>query len=312
MVLETKPKMTYNDKGKTKKKSSATTVKQTTTPKEDHLTEQVSPSKSPTTTMKTKNNGEQKAIEYFNKNRIRFYPIKFNGSEPSEKMKNHLYSFYSQTWFSKGQLKAVDLNYNMFMQGYNLSDLQKVDKAIDKTIKKDQRALSFNKVEKVEEVIDSSDIITPETDRTGIEGEAEKVIFVKHCLEVLRTGDQEAVYERLKARYPELQEDSYGNLYNIKPDTVLLNAHMDNVGKEDNKMCKHITIFKDEKGKYFFANTIKDENGKEKDYNIGADDKIGVAIMTYLYDKMPDKVSVLFTRDEESGCRGSEDFMKNH
>ena len=96
-----------------------------------------------------------------------------------------------------------------------------------------------------------------------------------------------------------LQMDDYGNLYLINPGTPLLCAHMDTVQKATD-VAK--------------INTIYNRWWKIKWDNIviGADDKAGIALAMEMYEWFGDKVSLLFTRQEETGCNWSRHFCDNN
>jgi len=82
----------------------------------------------------------------------------------------------------------------------------------------------------------------------------EKDNFEIRLMKILKLKDQQDVCIFLYTNFPNLQQDGYGNLYDIKTDRVrpLLNAHMDNVGsKEANNNVKH----------------VKNYNGVIKSYN---------------------------------------------
>lgn len=97
--------------------------------------------------------------------------------------------------------------------------------------------------------------------------------------ELLVLPDEDAVREHLLQVVPELKQDMNGNLYNIKPNTPCMVAHMDNVGKEDSHKNLHTLSFKtenyveDEPNGRLIINASTTSNKKETTYNIGADDK---------------------------------------
>lgn len=128
--------------------------------------------------------------------------------------------------------------------------------------------------------------------------------FDEWLLTILRLWQQDNVSTRLQKEFPELQVDWYGNLYCIADDMrPLLNAHMDNVGSETaNSHASYIDI----------EGSIIRNLHNWQTWNIGADDKVGIAIATWIYKHNKDKVNVVFTRDEETGCLGSEYFLKHH
>lgn len=75
-------------------------------------------------------------------------------------------------------------------------------------------------------------------------------------------------------------------IYNLYPDTPLICAHMDQVGKTP---ITEVYISLDKS--CIFANG-----------NLGADDKNGVWILLKLLEKFKDKVSFIFSTGEENGC----------
>lgn len=113
-----------------------------------------------------------------------------------------------------------------------------------------------------------------------------------------------AVIQHLKSWKKELNRDKKGNLFIIKPNTILLCAHMDTVGSYTAQChVDNIGIFKDEELK---------EDVICGSHNIGADDKCGIAIAMELYEKYPERFSLLFTVQEESGGGGVKEFIKNN
>lgn len=120
--------------------------------------------------------------------------------------------------------------------------------------------------------------------------------------------------EQMKDKYPEqnvinylkswnknLQQDSYWNLYIINPWTPLLSAHMDTVQTSDDTIwMPHIQINK-KKWTISYNNSI-----------IWWDDKCGIALAMQLYEKYWDKVSLLFSRQEEVWHLWASDFCRNH
>lgn len=121
---------------------------------------------------------------------------------------------------------------------------------------------------------------------------------VKKCFNLLKLEQlydskklaEQNVITYLRLWNPRLKSDSYGNLYLINPWTPILNAHMDTVQKtDDTSWCtKKLKIKKD---KISAKNCI-----------IWWDDKCWIAIAMQIYEEMWDKVSLLFTRQEEVWC----------
>ena len=96
-----------------------------------------------------------------------------------------------------------------------------------------------------------------------------------------------------------LNMDEYGNLYLINPGTPLLCAHMDTVQKEDDVAKLHTL-------------RLKDWIIKANDAIIGWDDKCWIAIAMELYEKLWNKVSLLFTRQEEVWMIWAGKFCEKH
>ena len=134
-----------------------------------------------------------------------------------------------------------------------------------------------------------------------------KMWVVKKCFNLIKLEQlygkndipEKNVISYLRQRNPRLKMDLYGNLYLINPWTPILNAHMDTVqGKSDTKWCtKKLKLKKD---KISAKNCI-----------IWWDDKCWIAIAMQLYEEMWDKISLLFTRQEEVWCLGIKEFVKN-
>lgn len=130
--------------------------------------------------------------------------------------------------------------------------------------------------------------------------------LVKKVLKLLRTEqlNKETHPERNIIHYlrmwnKDLSMDDYGNLYLINPGTPLICAHMDTVQKDDDVLKIHTITLKN--------NIIKWDN-----IIIWADDKAGIAMAMELYELFWNKISLLFTRQEETGCNWSKDFCTNH
>lgn len=96
-----------------------------------------------------------------------------------------------------------------------------------------------------------------------------------------------------------LQMDGYWNLFLINEWTPLICAHMDTVQKTTDvaKVC-----------------TIRNRDWKIKWDNIiiWADDKAWIALAMEMYEWFGDKISLLFTRQEETGCNWSRYFCDTH
>ena len=130
--------------------------------------------------------------------------------------------------------------------------------------------------------------------------------IVRKVLKLLRTEQlnkgqcpERNIIQYLRMWNKNLSMDDYGNLYLINPGTPLICAHMDTVQKDDD-VAKLSTIHQR-------GDEIKWDN-----IIIGADDKAGIAMAMELYELFWNKVSLLFTRQEETGCNGSRDFCTNH
>ena len=129
---------------------------------------------------------------------------------------------------------------------------------------------------------------------------------VKKCFKLLQLRQhfdkgfpEREVIAYLKSWNPKLKQDWYGNLYLINPGTPLLNAHMDTVQSQQcvNNL-KSLRIFK-----WII---------RAKDAVIGWDDKCWIAIAMEMYERLWDKVSLLFTRQEEVWAVGASNFVANH
>lgn len=112
---------------------------------------------------------------------------------------------------------------------------------------------------------------------------------------------EQEVISYLKSWNNKLKQDEYGNLYLINPWTPLLSAHMDTVqGRDDVVWMPKIKISK-KKWTISYNNSI-----------IGWDDKCWIAIAMELYEKYWDKVSLIFSRQEETGHRWASAFCEKH
>lgn len=128
---------------------------------------------------------------------------------------------------------------------------------------------------------------------------------VKKCFRLLQLRQhfdwipEREVIAYLKSWNSKLKQDEYGNLYLINPGTPLLNAHMDTVQSEQcvNRM-----------------NTLRLRNWviSANDAIIWGDDKCWIAIAMEIYEKLWNKVSLLFTRQEETWCHWARNFVENH
>lgn len=130
--------------------------------------------------------------------------------------------------------------------------------------------------------------------------------IVRKVLKLLRTEqlNKEQCPERWVIQYlrmwnKDLSMDDYGNLYLINPGTPLICAHMDTVQKDDD-VTKLNTI------------RVRWDEIKWDNIIIWADDKAGIAMAMELYELFGNKISLLFTRQEETGCNWSRDFCTNH
>jgi len=129
---------------------------------------------------------------------------------------------------------------------------------------------------------------------------------VKKCFKLIQLRQhfdkgfsEREVIAYLKSWNPKLKQDGYGNLYLINPGTPLLNAHMDTV---QSQQC---------------VNNLKSLRLvkwiiRAKDAVIGWDDKCWIAIAMEIYERLWDKVSLLFTRQEEVWAVGASNFVDNH
>lgn len=129
---------------------------------------------------------------------------------------------------------------------------------------------------------------------------------VKKCFKLLQlkqhfdTGlPEREVISYLKSWNNKLKSDEYGNLFLINPGTPLLCAHMDTV---QSQACVNN------------LHTLRLRNWtiSAKDAVIGGDDKCWVAIAMEIYEKLWNKVSLLFTRQEETWANGAWAFVANH
>ena len=128
---------------------------------------------------------------------------------------------------------------------------------------------------------------------------------VKKCFKLLslkQTFDkcpEQNVIRLLRSWNWALKQDEYGNLYLINPGTPLICAHMDTVQRQDSVDKIH---------------TLRLVNGIIKADNaiIGWDDKCWIAIAMEMYEKLGNKISLLFTRQEETWCNWARHFCNYH
>lgn len=131
---------------------------------------------------------------------------------------------------------------------------------------------------------------------------------VKKCFRLIQLKqhfDKKGYPEReviayLKSWNPKLKQDAYGNLYLINPGTPLLNAHMDTVQSE--QCVKNLSSLRLKNWMIWCM----------KPAVIGWDDKCWIAIAMELYEKLWNKVSLLFTRQEETGMNWAWAFVTSH
>ena len=128
---------------------------------------------------------------------------------------------------------------------------------------------------------------------------------VKKCFKLLKLRQHfDNIPEREVVAYlrnwnMKLKSDNYWNLYLINPGTPLICAHMDTVQKEDS-VDRLWTL----RLNHWFI--------KADDAIIWGDDKCWIAIAMELYEQLWDRISLLFTRQEETGCNWARDFCTNH
>ena len=130
---------------------------------------------------------------------------------------------------------------------------------------------------------------------------------VKKCFRLIQLKQhfdkglpEREVIAYLKSWNNKLKSDEYGNLYLINPGTPLLNAHMDTVQSE--QCVKNLDSLR-------LRNWII---SCTKDAVIWGDDKCWIAIAMEIYEKLWNKVSLLFTRQEETGCNWAREFVTKH
>lgn len=131
---------------------------------------------------------------------------------------------------------------------------------------------------------------------------------VKKCFRLIQLKqhfDKKGYPEReviayLKSWNNKLKSDEYGNLFLINPGTPLLNAHMDTVQSE--QCVKNL-------------DSLRLKNwmiGCTKPAVIWGDDKCWIAIAMEIYEKLWNKVSLLFTRQEETWMNWAREFVAKH
>lgn len=112
---------------------------------------------------------------------------------------------------------------------------------------------------------------------------------------------EQNVINYLKSWNKNLKQDSYGNLYLINPWTPLLSAHMDTVQCESDVVWMPKIHINKKKWTISYNNSI-----------IGWDDKCWIALAMQLYEKYWDKVSLLFSRQEEKWHLWASEFCTYH
>jgi len=125
-----------------------------------------------------------------------------------------------------------------------------------------------------------------------------KLLKLEQMYEANETPERN-VMQYLLTWNPKLRMDNFWNLYLFKPGKPVLCAHMDTVQTKW-EMSKLSSI------------KIKDWVISWNGIRIWADDKLGVALAMQIYDDLDWQVSLLFTRQEETGTNGSEAFVKSH
>lgn len=110
-------------------------------------------------------------------------------------------------------------------------------------------------------------------------------------------GTSEYVRNKLIEMNINFNVDSYGNVYYLDNENVpLLSAHMDTVRKEED----------------FCIGAFLNENDDDKIFSggiLGGDDKCGVFIILKVLETGR-KVNFIFSRDEETGCKGIKALLK--
>lgn len=128
---------------------------------------------------------------------------------------------------------------------------------------------------------------------------------VKKCFKLLKLRQhfkwipEREVVAYLRWWNRNLKTDEYWNLYLINPGTPLICAHMDTVQQQDSVDRLYTLRLK--------GWIIKADNAV-----IWWDDKCWIAIAMELYEQLGDRISLLFTRQEETGCNWARDFCNNH
>ena len=129
---------------------------------------------------------------------------------------------------------------------------------------------------------------------------------VKKCFKLLQLKQhfdkglpEREVISYLKSWNNKLKSDEYGNLFLINPGKPLLNAHMDTV--QSAQCVKNLHSLR-----------LKNWVIKASDAVIWGDDKCWIAIAMEIYEKLGNEVSLLFTRQEETGCNWAREFCEKH
>ena len=112
---------------------------------------------------------------------------------------------------------------------------------------------------------------------------------------------EQEVISYLKSWNSKLKQDAYWNLYLINPWTPLLSAHMDTVQCKDDVVGMPKIKINKKKWTISYNNSI-----------IGWDDKCWIAMAMQLYEKYWDKVSLIFSRQEETWHKWASAFCQNH
>ena len=128
---------------------------------------------------------------------------------------------------------------------------------------------------------------------------------VKKCFKLLKLRQhfkwipEREVVAYLRWWNRNLKTDEFWNLYLINPGTPLICAHMDTVQYQDSVDRLYTLRLK--------GWIIKADNAI-----IWWDDKCWIAIAMELYEQLGDRISLLFTRQEETGCNWAREFCNNH
>lgn len=129
-----------------------------------------------------------------------------------------------------------------------------------------------------------------------------KLVFGKPLTEQLSNiYPEQNVINYLKSWNKDLKQDAFGNLYLINPWTPLLSAHMDTVQREDDASNMPGIKINKKKWTISFNKSI-----------IWWDDKCWIALAMELYEKYWNRVSLIFSRQEEVGHVWASEFCKTH